>query len=561
MPIPDRRTLLTEMRLEQAQADEVRRILSASAREVQTKLNKLGPEGNPLTRMQLQSQKASLNAMIDRSYADIGKAVREGQVAAAKAASAVVSQYENELLKLVADPAAMRRIAAGEAARTVNNLDAAMKRMSGQSYVPLSKQVYNTSKLSKGWIDSKINQALASGWDAKRLAKEVAGSINPNVRGGVSYAANRLARTEINNAYHAASWDRFNRSVIVEEVEWLLSSSHPEDDICNDYATQSPFKKNAVPAKPHPHCYCYIVPRLPTDEEFIDKLFAGEYGDEPWVNELSTPRLASAASAPRKAAAPKTAAPKTAKAPEVRPMQKAAQDAPKLSRIYELEDPEDIAEAFGRVYGGKDFNGFKVIVDTADYAEDGVGVQMRIMKDGKDAGFATRIFKDDGSVFHDFLELDRAYRGQGFSTAFSEFSEAYYKANGVRRVELHAALDDGGYVWAKAGYTWDTNYYKTNPFSPTPSPVVDQIDRLINYNGPGSGGGMSEMTEDQMRILRDWRERLSQPDSSKWPSPADMANVKTDPTRGRTDTLATGKTGTLGETVLRGVDWFGVKFL
>jgi hypothetical protein len=98
----------------------------------------------------------------------------------------------------------------------------------------------------------------------------------------VSYAANRLARTEINNAYHAASWDRYNKSVIVDEVEWLLSSSHPEDDICNDYATQSPFKKNAVPAKPHPNCYCYIVPSLPTEEQFLERLFAGEYGDEPW---------------------------------------------------------------------------------------------------------------------------------------------------------------------------------------------------------------------------------------------------------------------------------------
>lgn len=288
----DRRTLLAEMRLEQAQANYVRKVLGDSAKEIEERLAKVGTSGNPLTRMQLEAQRSAIKSMLDQDFKDIEKSIAAGKIDAAKTASKVVSQYENQLLKAVVSQDAMRRIARSEAQRTVNNLEAALKRMKGTSYKPLSKQVYKTKQLSAGWVDDIINKGLLSGWSAQQLAKAVVPSISPNVPGGVSYAANRLARTEINNAYHAASWDRYNRSGIVEEVEWLLSSSHPEDDICNDYATESPFKKNAVPAKPHPNCYCYIVPRLPTEEEFLDRLFAGEYGDEPWASEVKEVKAA-----------------------------------------------------------------------------------------------------------------------------------------------------------------------------------------------------------------------------------------------------------------------------
>lgn len=291
----DRRTLLAEMRLEQAQANYVRKVLGDSAKEIEERLAKIGTSGNPLTRMQLEAQRSAIKSMLDQDFKDIEKSIAAGKIDAAKTASKVVSQYENQLLKAVVSQDVMRRIARSEAQRTVNNLEAALKRMKGASYKPLSKQVYKTKQLSAGWVDDIINKALVSGWSAQQLAKAVVPSISPNVPGGVSYAANRLARTEINNAYHAASWDRYNRSAIVEEVEWLLSSSHPEDDICNDYALESPFKKNAVPAKPHPNCYCYIVPRLPTEEEFLSRLFAGEYGDEPWVEEINKPVMDPAA--------------------------------------------------------------------------------------------------------------------------------------------------------------------------------------------------------------------------------------------------------------------------
>lgn len=287
MAIPPRRTLLTEMALEQSQANYVRKVLGDSANAIEEKLAKIGASGNPMTRMQLESQRASIKAMLEQDFKNIEASIKAGKIDAAAAASAVTSQYENQLLKIVMDKGAMTRIARSEAQRAVNNLEASLKRIQGSSYNPLSQQVYKTKQLADGWIDDIVNRGLVSGWSAAELAKAVIPSISPNVSGGVSYAANRLARTEINNAYHAASYDRYMKSPIVQEIEWLLSASHPEDDICNDYAAQSPFKKNAVPAKPHPFCYCYIVPKLPSEEEFLEKMFAGEYGDEPFGAETA----------------------------------------------------------------------------------------------------------------------------------------------------------------------------------------------------------------------------------------------------------------------------------
>lgn len=287
MAIPRRRTLLVEMALEQAQANYVRAILGESALRIAAELARLGTDGNPLTRMQLEAQRAAINAMLTEDFTNIGESIKDGKPKAARAASRVVSEYEDQLLTLVLDEDRVRRLATAEARRTVNGLEAAIKRMEGTSYKPLSNQVYDTTKLATGWVDDAINRALVSGWDAKRLAKEIVPSISPNVPGGVSYAANRLARTEINNAYHAASWDRMNRSIIVDQVDWNTSSSHPENDVCDEYRDASPFDKNKVPAKPHPNCYCYITPRLPSEEDFINNLLAGKYDEGGWVGEVT----------------------------------------------------------------------------------------------------------------------------------------------------------------------------------------------------------------------------------------------------------------------------------
>ena len=283
MALPSKYPLLTLLGVENQHAAQVRKILTMSANRLEKDIKKLGKAGNEITRMQMQAQRASIHAMLNEDFTDMQTAIQQGKIAAAKAASGVVSQYENQLLKAVMSPAAMQNLANAEAARAASGLNTLLARVSGSSYIPLSKQVYKTQQMTLGWVDARINQALVSGWSAAKLASEIKGMVDPNTPGGVSYAANRLARTEINNAFHATSAERYLNSSIVEEVDWKLSTSHPEGDICDSLAADGPYQKKSVPQKPHPHCYCFITPKLPSEAQFLKNLEDGKYDDgEEW---------------------------------------------------------------------------------------------------------------------------------------------------------------------------------------------------------------------------------------------------------------------------------------
>lgn len=284
MPIPRRTPLITLMRLEAKHVAALNTLLGETLKDLDAQI--AGMDGkNPITVMQAKAQRAAMNDFMGRAFDNLEDVTRVGMVEAAGAASLVVSQYEDQLLKLVLDKKTMAALARSESLRAAAGLEAALKRMQGTSYKPLSKTVYDTKQLASGWVDNTINRALAAGWSRQQLAKELRKSIDPKVPGGVSYAANRTARTEINNAFHASSAERYMNSVIVEGVDWNLSSSHPEGDICDQLADDSPYDKKNVPQKPHPNCYCFITPALPTEEEFMEKLFNGDYdGDATWAD-------------------------------------------------------------------------------------------------------------------------------------------------------------------------------------------------------------------------------------------------------------------------------------
>lgn len=153
----------------------------------------------------------------------------------------------------------------------------------------LSERVYNTLSLSNGLVDRRIESGLARGLSAKELAKEVRDLISPDVRGGVSYAAMRLARTELNNAFHYQQVQDAQEKPWVTGLQWNLSKSHPEKDICDTIAAggsegkgKGVYGVNVVPPKPHPHCLCYLTPVTMDPDEFEERLINGEF--DAWEN-------------------------------------------------------------------------------------------------------------------------------------------------------------------------------------------------------------------------------------------------------------------------------------
>src|SRR3954463_6126993 len=101
--------------------------------------------------------------------------------------------------------------------------------------VELSQTVYDNSALMSGKIDDVVNTGIALGQSAAEIAARVEQYILPETMGGAKYAAARLGRTELHNAYHATTVESYKQSPYVNGVEWHLSGSHPEDDECNDY--------------------------------------------------------------------------------------------------------------------------------------------------------------------------------------------------------------------------------------------------------------------------------------------------------------------------------------
>lgn len=304
MTLPPKYPLQTLMATEAKHVAELNKILTMAVNRLDQDIKALGKAGaNPITLMQAQATRASLNSFLAETFDEVEGSIRMGIKNAAAAASGVVSAYEAQLQGLVMSPEAVANLARSEAQRAAQGIEAAMQRVLGNSYVPLSDTVYKTQQLTLKWVDKRITQGLASGWSASKLANELKGMIDPTVKGGVSYAAMRTARTEINNAFHASSAERYLNSPVVLEVDWHLSSSHPEGDVCDDLAAGSPYPKKSVPHKPHPNCYCYITPHLPEPAKFVDNLFKGKYGEPPTGAALKAVKVNAPAQAGSKAAA------------------------------------------------------------------------------------------------------------------------------------------------------------------------------------------------------------------------------------------------------------------
>ncbi|WZB38554.1 capsid maturation protease [Microbacterium phage Jera] len=221
--------------------------------------------------------------------------------------------------------------------------------------------------------------------------------------------------------------------------------------------------------------------------------------------------------------------------------------APAVSpKQFALSDEANRLAAVREVYEGKDYNGFQVKVhEVKKKGGQDSAVTLHLYKDGKRAGTVERTFQYLGGsrgfgVTHDLMLVDRQYRGQGFSTAFSKFSEDWYKANGVNQIRVHAALDNGGYTWAKAGYKWDLDSYGGGIIKPS-SVTLKMRQALDAHETMAEIDPKFRRTDEEIRLLRKWLDQFESADGSDWPDPSEIAN------------------STVGKDVLSGADWFGLK--
>lgn len=161
-------------------------------------------------------------------------------------------------------------------------------------------------------------------------------------------------------------------------------------------------------------------------------------------------------------------------------------------------------------------------------------------EDGNWAGeFQRRFFIDDSgsvAVSHELLRIDEDYQGTGFAKVFNRQAEDYYISHGITDVHVHAALDVGGFAWARQGFDWARTGGAT-------SSVKGQMDDVLDSGLlPGS----------VQRSGRDLRARLDLPSSDPdYPSPREVASWG----------YVKGADTWPGKESLLGSDWYGIKEL
>jgi hypothetical protein len=239
-------------------------------------------EGNSISSVvrsvQIMQSVTAISSALSQLWMAMGDLVRAGQEDARTEALKMSFDWDRVLLYLITQPGKRAALKQNliEAGRF--NVEAAIARVY-KSRIPLSQQVYRTAELTRGWVEHRVNLAIARGATPAQLAREVRAFVNPSVRGGAAFAAKRLARTEINNAYHAVIIVHQEDKPWVKNMRWNLSGSHPTVDICDTYARRNSgiFAKSKVPAKPHPQCLCYVTPVTISEDEFLERFRAGNF--------------------------------------------------------------------------------------------------------------------------------------------------------------------------------------------------------------------------------------------------------------------------------------------
>lgn len=246
---------------------EMRRALLAAANDAKRLLAKMDPDSVRAAQLQLQQLQLRL-------WARIGTIINDGIATNARITAQVNLLFTDELLRRlgVKSSAEFRRSMIAQAENTIRNYLA--RQNLGMT---LSERVYRNGEVASGRIDRVIDNGLLRGASAREIARDVAGLINPNTPGGVSYSAMRLGRTELNNSFHQASKEGYEANPFVNKVEWSLSSSHPRPDECDDLVGK--YAPDQVPDKPHPQCFCYITPSVMSMSELQRRFRRGDFNE------------------------------------------------------------------------------------------------------------------------------------------------------------------------------------------------------------------------------------------------------------------------------------------
>lgn len=257
---------------------DMRRILQITADDIARRIRLLDITpgvGAKVRAAQLRLTLDGINAQVRTAFVgNIQATVVRGMDVAANAALEASQVLDDVLWRATGNDARVGVMMRSFQDQAINGLrvDAVRQRRE------LSPRVYRDYLRSAQAIEDIIRSSIIQGSSAKGLARLVLRFVSPSTPGGASYAAMRLARTEINNAFHQQQI-RSGQKWWVEGIKWNLSGSHPRPDQCNVYATENGgvFPPKEVPGKPHPQCLCFLTYDTMSPDQFADELISREF--------------------------------------------------------------------------------------------------------------------------------------------------------------------------------------------------------------------------------------------------------------------------------------------
>jgi len=250
--------------------------LRDAAADAQRRINKLETKagiGSIVRRAQLALIRRELRAVQNDIWKEVGKSVR----AAAPAVGDAAAEAEHVLQALLFQASGVREpegLVASQKAYARRTVATFLAR--GENGIGLSERVYRTKQLAAGYVDRAVNRVILQGGSWQEVAKAVTPMINPDTPGGVSYAAKRLGRTELNNAFHTTQQASAEINPFVHALRWNLSGSHRHLDRCDELAREHSkdlgsglYVPSELPRKPHPQCLCFTTNEMVDEEEFL----------------------------------------------------------------------------------------------------------------------------------------------------------------------------------------------------------------------------------------------------------------------------------------------------
>jgi cell pole-organizing protein PopZ len=235
---------------------------------------------------QLKMVMAEIRSVLNDAFLSITPVVSQGNKDAAAQAADALTETDVEYIKkaFAASGGDYRDFIEGQRRQAQLQVANVVSKMYGFDK-PLSSRVYRTRYQANTWVRNTVSRQIAIGASAKDIAKAVRSSIRTNTPGGVGYAAMRLGRTELNNAFHATSVNLAKDRPWINGMTWHTSKVHEPNDngtveICDYYNGQN-FSLDLVPPKPHPHCRCFVVPEVEPLDTFVTHLTSGQYRD--WI--------------------------------------------------------------------------------------------------------------------------------------------------------------------------------------------------------------------------------------------------------------------------------------